>query len=69
MTTILEKSLGAAAKGGITNLVDVYHFAQPITAKGLVFMDTPGYDPVSVVGMVAAYYYPHLPFPSQGHML
>lgn len=53
LTTILEKSLGAAAKGGITNLVDVYHFAHPITAKGLVFMDTPGYDPVSVAGMVA----------------
>ncbi len=53
LTTILEKSLGAAAKGGSTDLVDVYHFAQSVTAKGLVFMDTPGYDPVSVTGMVA----------------
>jgi altronate hydrolase len=53
LTTILEKSLGAAAKGGTTNLVDVYEFAQKVTAKGLVFMDTPGYDPVSVTGHVA----------------
>jgi len=53
LTTILEKSLGAAAKGGTTNLVDVYGFAERITAKGLVFMDTPGYDPVSITGMVA----------------
>jgi altronate hydrolase len=53
LTTILEKSLGAAAKGGTTNLVDVYGYAEPVTAKGFVFMDTPGYDPVSVTGMVA----------------
>ncbi len=53
LTTILEKSLGAVAKGGTTNLVGVYPYAQPITAKGLVFMDTPGFDPVSVTGMVA----------------
>ena len=53
LTTILEKSLGAAAKGGTTNLVEVYEFAQPVEAKGLVFMDTPGYDPVSVTGHVA----------------
>jgi len=53
LTTILEKSLGAAAKGGTTNLVEVYEFAEPVTAKGLVFMDTPGYDPVSVTGHVA----------------
>jgi len=53
LTTILEKSLGAAAKGGTTNLVDVYDYAAKITAKGFVFMDTPGYDPVSVTGMVA----------------
>lgn len=53
LTTILEKSLGAAAKGGTTNLVDVYRYAQPVRAKGLVFMDTPGYDPVSLTGMVA----------------
>ncbi len=53
LTTILEKSLGAAAKGGTMNLVDVYRFAEKVTAKGFVFMDTPGYDPVSVTGHVA----------------
>ena len=53
LTTILEKSLGAVAKGGTTNLVEVYGYAEPVTAKGFVFMDTPGYDPVSVTGMVA----------------
>jgi altronate hydrolase len=53
LTTILEKSLGAAAKGGTTNLIDVYGYAEPIAAKGFVFMDTPGYDPASVTGMVA----------------
>ena len=53
LTTILEKSLGAAAKGGTTNLVDVYEYAEKVAAKGFVFMDTPGYDPVSVTGHVA----------------
>jgi altronate hydrolase len=53
LTTILEKSLGAVAKGGSTNLVDVVEYARPVTSKGLVFMDTPGYDPVSLTGMVA----------------
>ncbi len=53
LTTILEKSLGAVAKGGSTNLVNVYRYAEPITAKGFVFMDTPGYDPVSATGQVA----------------
>ncbi|NBB83994.1 MAG: altronate dehydratase [Alphaproteobacteria bacterium] len=53
LTTILEKSLGAAAKGGTTNLVDVYKYAEPITAKGFAFMDTPGYDPCSITGQVA----------------
>ncbi len=53
LTTILEKSLGAAAKGGTTNLVEVYRYAERVTAKGFVFMDTPGYDPVSITGMVA----------------
>ena len=53
LTTILEKSLGAAAKGGTTNLVDVYRYGEPVRAKGFVFMATPGYDPVSVTGMVA----------------
>ena len=53
LTTILEKSLGAAAKGGTTTLNAVYHYAEPVTAKGFVFMDTPGYDPVSATGQVA----------------
>jgi altronate hydrolase len=53
LTTILEKSLGAVAKSGTTNLVEVVEYAQPVTAKGLVFMDTPGYDPVSATGQVA----------------
>ena len=53
LTTILEKSLGAAAKGGTTTLNDVYRYAEPVTAKGFVFMDTPGYDPVSATGQVA----------------
>ena len=53
LTTILEKSLGAIAKSGTTNLTDVFEFAQPVTTKGLVFMDTPGYDPVSATGPVA----------------
>jgi altronate hydrolase len=54
LTTILEKSLGAVAKGGTTNLVDVYEYAQPIAARGFVFMDSPGYDPVSATGQVAS---------------
>jgi len=54
ITTIEEKSLGAVAKGGSSPLVDVIGYAEPVTARGgLVFMDTPGYDPVSVTGMVA----------------
>ena len=53
LTTIAEKSLGAVAKGGTTVLVDVYQYAEPVTAKGFVIMDTPGYDPPSVTGMVA----------------
>jgi len=53
LTTILEKSLGAIAKSGTTNLVDVVEFAQPVTARGFVYMDTPGYDPVSATGQVA----------------
>jgi altronate hydrolase len=53
LTTILEKSLGAVAKGGTTNLVEVYEYAEPVTARGFVYMDTPGYDPVSATGQVA----------------
>src|SRR4051794_10909888 len=53
LTTILEKSLGAAAKGGTTTLRGVYHYAEKVDAKGFVYMDTPGYDPVSATGQVA----------------
>jgi altronate hydrolase len=53
LTTILEKSLGAVAKGGSSPLEAVYEYAEPVTSHGLVFMDTPGYDPVSVTGIVA----------------
>ena len=54
LTTILEKSLGAVAKGGSAPLTDVYLFAEQITQKGFVFMDSPGYDPCSVTGQVAS---------------
>ena len=54
LTTILEKSLGAAAKGGTTNLTGVFKYAEPVTTKGFVFMDSPGYDPASVTGQVAS---------------
>jgi altronate hydrolase len=53
LTTIYEKSLGAIAKAGSTAMVDVYQYAEPVTAKGFVVMDTPGYDPVSMTGIVA----------------
>lgn len=53
LTTIYEKSLGAIAKGGSTALVDVVQYAEPIRKKGFVIMDTPGYDPVSMTGLVA----------------
>jgi altronate hydrolase len=53
LTTVLEKSLGGVTKGGTTDLVDVYTYAERVTAHGLVFMDTPGFDPVSATGQVA----------------
>lgn len=53
LTTILEKSLGAVAKGGTTPLRQVVGYAERPAERGLIFMDTPGYDPVSVTGMVA----------------
>jgi altronate hydrolase len=53
LTTIYEKSLGAAMKGGTTPLVAVYDYAQRVTDRGFCFMDTPGLDPVSVTGLVA----------------
>jgi len=54
LTTILEKSLGAAAKGGTTNLVDVLRYGEPARRRGFVFMDSPGYDPCSITGQVAS---------------
>jgi altronate hydrolase len=53
LTTIYEKSLGAIAKAGSTPLVDVYDYAEPVTARGFTFMNSPGFDPVSVTGQVA----------------
>jgi altronate hydrolase len=53
LTTILEKSLGATAKGGRSTLRAVYEYAEPVTEKGFVYMDTPGYDPVAATGQVA----------------
>jgi altronate hydrolase len=53
LTTVYEKSLGGIAKGGTTPLNDVFEYAERITSKGFVFMDTPGLDPVSVTGLVA----------------
>jgi altronate dehydratase len=53
LTTILEKSLGAVAKGGSAPMSDVLLYAEPLREKGFVFMDSPGYDPCSVTGQVA----------------
>ncbi|MEM9267657.1 MAG: altronate dehydratase, partial [Pseudomonadota bacterium] len=53
LTTILEKSLGAAAKGGTTPLTGVYKYADLVRAPGFTFMDSPGYDPASVTGQIA----------------
>ena len=53
LTTILEKSLGAAAKGGTTPLNGVFKYAETVNAKGFTFMDSPGYDPASVTGQIA----------------
>lgn len=54
LTTILEKSLGAVAKGGTAPLSGVYKFAEPITTTGFTYMDSPGYDPCSVTGQIAS---------------
>ena len=54
LTTILEKSLGAVAKGGTSMLQDVLDYSEPIKNKGFNYMDSPGYDPVSVTGQVAS---------------
>jgi altronate hydrolase len=53
LANILEKSLGSSMKGGTGPLMGVYHYAEPVTAHGLVFMDTPGFDPVSATGQIA----------------
>ncbi len=53
LANIFEKSLGAAMKGGTGPLMDVYRYAEPVRTKGFVFMDTPGYDPVSATGQIA----------------
>lgn len=53
LSNVLEKSLGGAKKSGSTGLMEVYRYAEPVTQKGLVFMDTPGFDPVSATGQIA----------------
>ncbi len=53
LANILEKSLGGAKKGGSSGLMEVYKYAEPVTQNGFVFMDTPGYDPVSATGQIA----------------
>ena len=53
LANIFRKSLGLTMKGGTGPLMDVYRYAEPVTASGLVFMDTPGYDPVSITGQIA----------------
>lgn len=54
LTTILEKSLGAVAKGGSSALTGVYRYAEPVSQAGFAFMDSPGYDPASVTGQIAS---------------
>ncbi len=54
LTNILEKSLGAAAKGGTSPLTGVYQYAEKVTRPGFAFMDSPGYDPASVTGQIAS---------------
>ena len=53
LTTIYEKSLGALAKGGQAPLTAVYKYAEPVSSQGFCFMDTPGFDPVSMTGLIA----------------
>jgi len=53
LANIFEKSLGSSMKGGTGPLMEVYRYAEPVTARGMVFMDTPGYDPVSATGQIA----------------
>ena len=53
IANVLEKSLGGAKKAGNSPLMEVYEYAQPVAQRGFVFMDTPGYDPVSATGQIA----------------
>jgi len=53
LTNILEKSLGAVAKAGVSTLTDVVDYAERVSTPGFVFMNTPGYDPVSLTGLAA----------------
>ena len=53
ISNVIEKSLGGAKKAGNSPLMEVYRYAEPVTAKGFVFMDTPGFDPVSATGQIA----------------
>jgi altronate hydrolase len=53
ISNVIEKSLGGAKKAGNSPLMEVYRYAEPVTVKGFVFMDTPGYDPVSATGQIA----------------
>lgn len=53
LANIFEKSLGSSMKGGTTGLMEVYRYAEPVTQPGFVFMDTPGFDPVSATGQIA----------------
>ncbi|MCW5627051.1 MAG: altronate dehydratase, partial [Burkholderiales bacterium] len=53
LANIFEKSLGSSMKGGTGPLMEVYRYAEPVTQKGFVFMDTPGFDPCSATGQIA----------------
>ena len=53
LANLFEKSLGSSMKGGTGPLMEVYRYAEPVKQHGLVFMDTPGYDPVSATGQIA----------------
>lgn len=53
LANVIEKALGGAKKGGSTGIEAVYRYAEPVTSRGLVIMDTPGYDPVAATGQIA----------------
>jgi altronate hydrolase len=53
LANILEKSLGGAKKAGSTGLMEVYKYGESVKERGFVYMDTPGYDPVSATGQIA----------------